>query len=262
MRAKVNGIEVAYDLAGHGPLLVLCHPLGLDRSIWFQQVPAFSRSHTVLAWDARGHGETSKPPGPYDFDLMARDLAALLDELHADQVPVLGLSMGGDVAVAFAADYPDRPAALVLADTTAWYGSGAAATWEERIETVRSSGVASLAEGQRQRWFSEEFRSAHPQVVEQVLDVLRRADAGGYIAVLQALAKLDLRDRLEEIRCPTLVLVGENDPVSPLEMAEELHRGISGSRLRIIHRAQHLTPVEQPDEFNRAVLEFLADVGA
>jgi len=261
VKARANGIEIGYDAEGHGPWLVLCHSLGLDRSMWFQQVPVFARSHRVLAWDARGHGETTSTPGPYDFDLMARDLAALLDTLRVDRVAVLGLSMGGNIAMAFASTFQDRVSALILSDTIASYDPDARRGWRERIAAVKRDGVASLAPIQAERWFTDGFRASHPEVVERILNLLRHTDQQGYIAVMEALADLNLLPRLSSVRCPTLVIVGDEDPTTPPSAAEQIHQAIQGSKLVVLEHARHLSPIEQPEAFSRAVLEFLAEVG-
>ncbi|MGE5619701.1 MAG: alpha/beta fold hydrolase [Sphingomonadaceae bacterium] len=262
MRIEANGIEIGYDIAGEGPWLVLSHALGLNRSMWFRQLPDLARRRRVLTWDARGHGESSKPPGPYSFDLMARDLAGLLDALGVERTAVLGLSMGGNIGIAFAAAHPQRTSALILCDTTAWYGSEAEQGWRDRIAAVERAGIEPLIPVQAERWFTEGFRSSHPEVVQRVLDLLRAADQQGYVAVLEALARLDQRDSLAAIRCPTLIVVGREDVTTPPDMAEQLHRAIPGSQLLVLDRARHLAPIEQADAFNQAVLRFLDQVGA
>ncbi len=260
MKSEANGIEIGYDLSGEGPDLVLCHALGLDRTMWFGQVPEFAGRHRVLAWDARGHGDSTKAAGPYDFDLMARDLEGLLDALGIERAAVLGLSMGGHIAISFGSLFPERTSALLLCDTTAWYGPEASRGFLERIDAVRKGGLDPLLPAQAGRWFTEQFRAAHPETVERVMATLGRADEGGYIATLRALSELDQRPRLAVIECPTLVLVGRNDPVAPVRMAADLRDGIAGASLRVIEGAKHMAPVERPDQFNEAVLEFLSSL--
>jgi 3-oxoadipate enol-lactonase len=261
MRTRANGIEIGYDVTGEGPWLVLNHPLGLDRTMWFQQTPVLAEGYSVLTWDARGHGESTTTPGPYDFDLISRDLIGLMDALSIDRAALVGLSMGGGTAMNAAADHPDRVSALVLCDTSAWYGPDSERNWRERAEGIIDNGIESIRVVQAGRWFSDSFRSREPEVTDRILDLLMSANLQGYLATMEALGQLDLRASLERIECPTLVVVGRDDPATPLSMAEEINRGIRGSRLVALDGARHLLPVERPDEFNQLVLEFLKGAG-
>jgi 3-oxoadipate enol-lactonase len=261
MKIRANGIEIGYDVTGEGPWVVLNHSLGLDRTMWFQQTPVLAEGYSVLTWDARGHGESATTPGPYDFDLMAQDLVGLMDALSIDRAAVVGLSMGGATAMNVAATHPDRVSTLVLCDTSAWYGPDAEKNWRERAEGVIDDGIESIRVVQAGRWFTDSFRKREPEIMDRILDLLMAANLQGYVATMEGLGQLDLRPKLKEIECPTLVVVGREDPSTPPTMAEEIHRSIQGSRLVVLDDARHLAPVEKPDEFNRLVLEFLKEAG-
>jgi 3-oxoadipate enol-lactonase len=261
MRTEANGIQIGYDVTGEGPWLVLSHPLGLNRDMWFQQTPVLADGYSVLTWDARGHGESEATPGPYDFDLMARDLVGLMDALSVDRAALVGLSMGGVTSMSVAASYPDRVSALVLCGTSAWFGPDGQRMWRERAEAVIDNGIESIRVVQAGRWFTDSFRSREPEIAERVLDVLMATNLQGYLASMEGLGQVDLRSKLERIQCPALVVVGREDPSTPLHMSEEIHRGIRGSRLVVLDDARHLVPVEHPEEFNRLVLELLKEAG-
>jgi 3-oxoadipate enol-lactonase len=262
MKTRANGIEIGYDVNGQGDWLVLCHSLGVDRSVWFQQVPDFETHHRVLTWDARGHGETSDVPGPYDFDLMAQDLIGLLDSLDIQRTALLGLSMGGDIAMTLASAHPGRVSALILCDTSARFGPDAQRNWRDRIEAARREGIAPVIGAQAERWFTDDFRASRPEVVERVLDLFGRTGLEGYIGAMEALARVNLLPRLADISCPTLIVVGDQDPATGSGMAEAIRGAIPGSRLMVLEHARHLAAIEQAGAFNQAVLEFLAGAGA
>lgn len=261
MQRQVNDITLAYDKTGNGPALVLCHSLGMNRKMWFQQVPAFSQRYQVLTFDARGHGESSKPAGPYTIEQMGEDVYGLLKAEGITRTAVFGLSMGGNTAQAIAVNHSDLVQALILCDTTAWYGADAEKNWEARASEVAASGMASIINFSLSRWFSDGFRASRPDLMKQLADWLTANDVGGYTATQRALGKIDLRGRVDNISCPTLVIVGEHDPATPPAMARDLHERIKGSKLLVLPEAKHMSPVERADDVNKAVLEFLAQAG-
>jgi 3-oxoadipate enol-lactonase len=261
MQRQVNGITLAYDVQGDGPWLVLCHSLGMNRQMWFGQVPAFAQRYRVLTYDARGHGESTKAPGPYSFELLADDLHRLLEAEGVSSVAVVGLSLGGNTAQAFTAAHPEMVRALVLSDTTAWYGPEGAANWEARRKDLEQNGLAGITDFQTTRWFTDAFRAAHPDVVQRFADWLRADDVASYMETQRALGAGDLREAIARITCPTLVVVGEEDYATPLAMAQDLHARIRCSELLVIEEARHLSPVEQPDRFSAVVLDFLSRAG-
>lgn len=261
MERTVDGFRLAYDRVGQGECLVLCHSLGMNREMWFQQVPAFADRYQVFTFDARGHGQSDKPAGPYSIEAMAEDLYKLLRAEGVDRAAVVGLSMGGNTAQALAAAHPEFVRALVLADTTAWYGPEAEKNWEQRAREVETKGIGSIVEIQLGRWFSDGFRASRLDLMSRFSAWLSANDVAGYTATQRALGKVDLRGELERVTCPTLVVVGEHDPATPPSMAEDLHARISGSQLLVLPGARHMSPVEQPERFNAAVLEFLAASG-
>ena len=155
--------------------------------------------------------------------------------------------MGGCVALAFAAAYPARTAALGLIDTTAWYGAEAPKQWAERANRAAEAGMGALVEFQTTRWFGDGFRAQRPDIVEQCVDVFLRNDVAAYVATCRMLGAADLRAALPGMTMPTAILVGEEDYATPVAMAEAMHRAIAGSTLTVLKGARHLTPLEAPD---------------
>ncbi len=226
--------------------VVLIHSLAMDRDFW--RPVAERMDCAVLLYDCTGHGKSAKPAGPYTVEGFAEDLAALMDGIGWSSALVAGASMGGCVALAFAARYPQRARALGLVDTTAWYGAEAPRQWEERAQKALAGGLAALVDFQVTRWFSDAFRQKHPEVVSQCVATFLKNDVDAYAASCRMLGATDLRRSLVQICVPTVVLVGQEDYATPVAMAKALHQGIAGSTLTVLKNARHLTPLEQPDE--------------
>ena len=244
-----DGTRIGYTLRDAGaaaPRAVLVHSLAMDRTFW-QPVVDLLLNASVLTYDCRGHGASDKPAGPYRIELFAQDLADLLDHVGWQSALVAGASMGGCVSIAFAAAYPARTAALGLFDTTAWYGPEAPKQWAERADQAVEKGLSSLVGFQTTRWFGDAFRTSHPDVVKQSVDVFLRNDVKAYAETCRMLGAADKRVALAALRMPTAVLVGEEDYATPIAMAQSLHDGIAGSTLTILKGARHLTPLEQPE---------------
>lgn len=256
-----DGIRIEYTLrpGDAGKRVVLIHSLALDRSVWDGVAEHLTAAGAaVLTYDARGHGASERPAGPYTVDLFANDLADLLDAVGWKSARVAGASMGGSVALAFAVAHPARLAGLGLIDTTAWYGPQAPAQWEARARKAASEGFGSMVEFQATRWFSDAFRAQHPDVVERYSNLFLRNDVAAYAASCRMLGTFDLRARLGEIDAPTAIVVGEEDYATPVAMSEGLHASVAGSRLTVIKGARHLTPVEVPQRIALELEQLLA----
>jgi 3-oxoadipate enol-lactonase len=201
----------------------------------------------ILTFDCRGHGHSPRSLGPYTTQLFARDAAELFNHLGWDRVVIAGCSMGGNVAQAFAGEYPERTAALGLIDTTAWYGADAAAKFKERADTARNKGLRSMIDFQLTRWFSDDFRARHPDVLDRTTATFVANDVECYAASCELLGAADSRALLGSFEMPTAVVVGEEDYATPVVMAQQLHAAIPQSTLSILPGARHLTPMEFPD---------------
>lgn len=238
-----------------GPALVLGPSLGTALEMWNPQVPGLSDRWRVVRFDLRGHGRSPAPPGPYTVDALALDVVALLDELGLDRVAYCGLSIGGAIGQWLAVHRPDRLDSLVLCCTAARFG--AAEDWWERAARVRVQGTEWLQPAATERWFTAGFPASAPAQVQPLLRMLRTTSAEGYAACCDALADFDLRDRLGEIRVPTRVIAGADDPATPVSLGAELAEGIPGADLVVVPDAAHLANVEQPSAVTAAIREHL-----
>jgi len=260
MKLKANGIDIHYVIEGEGPVVTMSHSLGADLSMWDDQARALRDRYRVLRFDTRGHGQASAPPGPYSLEQMAEDLRGLLTGLGIAETHFVGLSMGGMIGQVFALKYPPMVRSLVLCDTTSRYPKEATPVWEERFRAVKAKGMEPMVEPTLQRWFTAPFRERRRDVMDRVRTMLRGTPPQGYIGCAHAILTIDVTDQLSAVRCPALVIVGEEDPGTPVEMARAIHAALPSAELAILRSAAHLSNMEQPEEFNRVLLGFLDKV--
>jgi 3-oxoadipate enol-lactonase len=263
-RVTDDGARIAYAVhpapRPGAPRVVLIHSLALDRSIWDGTIPLLAAHAEVLVLDCRGHGRSSAGQQPFTCERFADDMAAVLDAAGWAEALVAGCSMGGCVAQAFAARHPARTRALLLIDTTAWYGPEAPAQWRVRAEAARSQGLSSLAAFQMTRWVGDAFRESGSgrAVVQKALEVFLANDVEAYAATCRMLGEADLRAALPGLKMPVSILVGEEDYATPPAMAEAMHRAIPQSTLAVLDGARHLTPLEVPERIAAAIRDLLA----
>ncbi len=260
MRITANGISMHYTLNGTAgaPVVTLSHSLATHLGMWEAQMAALSARYRVLRYDTRGHGETDASAGAYTLDQLAEDARALLGTLGIERTHFIGLSMGGMIGQVLALKYPEMLRSLVLCDTSSRVPPEARPMWEERIRIAETQGMEPHVAPTIARWFTPSYVEAHPDVVEHVRSMIRRTNPQGYIGCGHAIRMLDLTDQLHRIAVPTLVIVGEEDPGTPVAAARTIHDRIPGSELVILRAASHLSNIEQDESFNKAVTTFLA----
>lgn len=251
---------LAVDYAGQGELLLLLHGVGGNRRNWRDNIPALAEKFRVVAWDARGWGGSDDYEGALTLSDMSADIARVIDHFGCDKAHILGLSMGGRNAMHFATTCPHRVASLVLCDTLVGFSGWSA---EKRAEFVRLRKEALLGGKELSDIAVPMARSlvsprATPEAVEQLADSFRRLRKFMYIKAIEMLVNEPDQDNLEAIAVPTLVLVGEDDPITPLADSRRIAAAIPSAQLVVIPGAGHLLNLEKPKEFNDTVLAFLA----
>jgi len=260
MKITANGISMNYQLEGpaNAPVVTLSHSLATNLSMWDPQIVALTSRYRVLRYDTRGHGGTDAPEGPYSLDQLAEDARTLLQALGVARTHFIGLSMGGFIGQILGLKHPQMLYSLILCDTTSRVPAEAKPMWEERVKVARTQGMEPHVEPTISRWFTPTFREKRPEVVGPVRAMIRETNPRGFSGCCQAIATLDLTDRLGAISLPTLIIVGEDDPGTPVAASRTIHERIKGSELVILKSAMHLSNMEQPEAFNRAVIAFLA----
>lgn len=226
-----------------GSPLVLAASLGTDLGVWEQQVPMLARYLRVIRYDARGHGRSPAPPGPYSLADLGADLIGLLDRLGITRADVCGLSIGGAAAMWVAAHAPQRVGRLILICSSAWFS---AEVYAQRAERVRRDGLGPIVDAVVGRWFTPAFAARRPEAVAAARSMLLATPVEGYAASCEALAAIDLQPDLWRIVAPTLIVAGADDLAVPGDHPRRLASAIAGSRLAVVPSAAHLANVEQP----------------
>jgi 3-oxoadipate enol-lactonase len=237
------------------PALLLSNALGTTAAFWEEQVGAFAHSFRVIRYDTRGHGRSDAPAGDYTIEQLGQDALAVLDAAGAQQASVCGLSLGGLTAMWLAVHAASRIGRIVVANTAARIGT--TTFWQERIDVIRAQGIGPVVDSGPLRWFSETFRSAHPEIVVAAQRMQNGCSTDGYIGCAAALRDADLRGAIASIEAPTLIITGRFDPVTPPADAAAIRSNISGAWFRELD-ASHFSNIELPAAFNGAVLDFLS----
>jgi 3-oxoadipate enol-lactonase len=261
--AKIAGTDLAYDVRGTGPALLLLHAFPLGMAMWEDQARTLSSSFQVVRFDCRGFGATPPGDGLLTMERIAEDARALLDHLEVAAPVVCGVSMGGYAAFAFVRRHPTRLRGLLLADTKASADTAQARhTRAEQAEKVRREGTAAIADAFLGKLVGKTTHESRPHVLARLKEIILKNPPRGITDALAGLAaRADSTPTLREIRVPTLVVCGEEDVITPPAEAEAMHTAIRGSTLEVLPKAGHLASVETPDAFNRLLEGFLRRVG-
>lgn len=253
-----DGTRIHYRVEGRAdrPAVLFSHSLGVTLETWDAQVRALAGDFRVLRYDARGHGGSDAPGGLYEMGLLARDALAVLDAEAIDSAHLVGLSMGGMVGMWVGTHAPQRLRKLVLANTTAHIPLRD--MWTSRIEAALRDGMDGIAAPTLNRWLGNDFKSAHPEQVEAVIATMRAMSPTGYAGCCGALREADQRETVALIRAPTLVITGSADLATTAAVAEALAAAIPNATSTVIAGAGHLSNIEQPEVFNRCLIDFLA----
>lgn len=258
MKIHANGIEIHYEISGSGSWVTLAHSLATDLTLWDELAAVLAKRFSVLRYDARGHGKSSAPDGPYSFPQLVGDLVGLLDALKIERTHFVGLSMGGMLGQHFALAHPERLDRLVLVSTTSRIPSEAGALWDERIAVAREQGMQTHVEATLARWFTTPYRAAHPEVMARIGALVAATPVAGFAGWGAAICTLDVTAQLGAVRAPTLVVVGAADPGTPPSAGKAIAAAIPGARLEIIPDASHQLAIEQAPRFERLLEDFLA----
>jgi 3-oxoadipate enol-lactonase len=252
--------EVHFKVDGpaDAPAVVLSPSLGTELSMWEAQARRLSSTHHVISYDLRGHGGSPVPPGPYSMADLGGDLIELLDRLDVARASLCGISIGGMTSMWVAAHAPERVDRLVVCCSSAHIDPGG--TYRDRAALVREQGMAVVAEGALERWFTAGFRDSHPDLVRWICERLLAVPVEGYAGCCDALADEDLRAQLSEISAPTLVIAGAEDPATPVEHSEAIAAGIAGSRLEVVADTAHLANLGQPEVMSDLIAAHLSDM--
>ena len=243
--------------------VVLSHALGCDLSQWDQLATALASDCRVICYDHRGQGESDVPAGPYCMEDLAQDGARLVREIApagaaaSASIIWVGLSMGAMVGQEIALRHPGLLKALVSANAGALYDDAGQQAWAARIAAVEQHGLAAIADGVMERWFTAAYRQAQPAAVARWRHRLVSTHALGYVASCRAVMKHDTLERLSALQLPVLLIAGSEDKATPPDMSEAMARRMPHAQFRILEGAAHLSVLEQPDAFFELLRTFL-----
>jgi 3-oxoadipate enol-lactonase len=257
MKKTIGDIEVFYTIEGEGPWLTMSHSLACNTTAWDDQAALLSKNFKVLRYDTRGHGQTSATPGPYTLEQLADDAYGLLSALGITQTHWMGISMGGMIGQTMALKHPTLFTSLMLIDTTSRRPDNAQAMWGARITLAKEQGMGGLLESTLERWFTKPFRQSNPGAIKPIADGILSTSVDGFCGCCAAIAQINTLDRLKEIQCPAIVIVGEHDHGTPPAMAKQIHDNLPKSEFVLIESAAHIANIEQPEVFNQAIQKFL-----
>jgi 3-oxoadipate enol-lactonase len=262
MLVNLQGRRVHYDLLGpaEAPVVCFAHSLAWDGGMWADQVgPVLDAGFRVLRADMRGHGGSEAVAPPYTMDALADDLAALLDALAIERVHLVGLSIGGMLAQSLAIRYPAKLVSLVLCDTQPSAPASARSAWSAPLAMVKqANSLAPVRSGLLKAWLTDTFKASHPARWQQIHDTIVATSVLGFEGCVAAMSEFDYSAALPAVQIPALVVYGADDPLTPAAENQRLAALIPGARLEAIAAAKHLPNVEQPEAFNRILLDWLS----
>ncbi len=255
-KITANGISLTVQRSGKGHPLVLIHGLASSMGLWAGLDESQLEGREIISYDLRGHGASERAPGAHTLAKHVADLKGLLAALSIQRATFAGLSLGGMIAMELAASNPDMVAGLALLDTTAMFPQATRDLLFELASSASFNGMPAITDKFMQLSFSPHFMATNPKITTTIRKGMLASDAASIAAAARMVAKIDLRQRLSAIQCPTLVIVGEQDQLTPPTLAEALAVAIKGAQLHVIPESGHASPVEQP----QAVTSLLAQL--
>jgi 3-oxoadipate enol-lactonase len=260
MIESINGVELNFKVTGQGEALVFIHGHPFDHTMWYPQTPVLSNHYKVITPDLRGYGASSLPKGKPTFADYAADIIALMDHLKIDKFHIAGLSMGGQLMMEVFRQTPERVLSMIFAATFASQDTPASKKARmEGADRLEAEGMEGYANENIAKMIKAEHVTSMPDVSAHVMKMMEATSPKAAAAAMRARSNRPdyLKEVFPSIKIPTLVIVGKQDQFTPVAMAEEMHRHLANSKLVIIDNAGHMPNLEWPDEFNKAVIDFL-----
>lgn len=256
----INGYRAYVEEFGSGSPVLLVHGLGgTGTDVWKRQLADLAKEFRVIAYDLRGSGQSEVTPGPYTIDLLTEDLRAIVAALRLGRVALVGHSMGGSIALSYAARHPEDVLALVGIGAPAELPEQGRAGMATRAETVEAEGMGAVAETVATNGVSPTFREHNPEEFQELISMLAGNDPNGYAAQCRALVGLDLVGQLGEISAPALLVSGDRDAVSPPAVTEANAALVQHGRFSIVEDCGHILTWEKPEALAAAAWPFLRE---
>ncbi len=258
---SANGVDLNYEIDGPegAPWITFSNSLATNLSMWDKQATLLSNEWRVLRYDQRGHGGTDATSPPYTFDLLVQDLISLWDMLGVKRSVLCGLSMGGTTGLGVAIDHDKRLAGYIGCDLPHHSPDAFIEAWNERKAMAEQGGMKSMAEPTATRWFTREFYSNadNDNTMEKIKTMISTTKLDGFLGCAGALQTISYHGRIEKIKVPTFFISGEDDAAAGPKSMEPLLGMVSGSSMHVVPNAGHIANMENPEDFNAALLGFL-----
>ena len=261
MQISVNGIRLNYQIDGPqgAPWIVMSNSLATNFSMWNVQVKFLSDRYRILRYDQRGHGGSELGGAKCNFDLLADDVVGLTSLLGINNFHFIGLSMGGMTGMGIVLRYPNLLNSLIICNSLAQTSRVFRDSFDERIAVAESLGLQSLVSGTMERWFTSDFRKTNKHIIYDISAMVLKTPVASYVACARAVQKVDYLKFLSSLRIPVLLISGSQDLATPPEGMRRIHSEIQHSKYVELSPAAHLSNIEKPVDFNKAVLDFLLD---
>ncbi|HSO88107.1 MAG TPA: alpha/beta fold hydrolase [Draconibacterium sp.] len=261
IKITANSITVNYTDEGpeNAPVIIFIHGFPFNKEMWNKQMEVLSENFRVIAYDIRGHGNSYSGTDDFSVELFVKDLLSLMDSLEIEKTVLCGLSMGGYIALNAMENHPSRFDALILCDTSCIADSPEAKGKRTKaIEGIWENGIEKFADESIKNFFAQESFITKRDVIAEVREIIINTTEKSVIKTLLALSRRkETCTTLWKIKVPVLILVGEEDKITPREAAQFMHDKINGSVMSVIENAGHLSNLENPDQFNKQLINFL-----
>ena len=251
-----NGVQLNYQKTGNGQPIIFVHGLSSSMELWTRIDQTALNGKTIISYDLRGHGRSEKVSGPHNLEKHMSDLASLMEKLEIEKAQIVGHSLGAMIALELALQHPSKVSSLTLLSTTAAFPQETRNTFFEMAASASFGGMESITDQLIDLSFRPIFHKTESKIVEAIRRSLLSNDAPSIVSAIRMVAKVDLRERLSSVSCPTQILVGSDDILTPLDLAKELVASIKGAQLKELPNCGHAAPVEQPSLVTKAITEF------
>ncbi len=250
VKALDADLSVRIDGPQGKPWILLSNSMATDLHMWDDQIAFLTQTHRVVRYDTRGHGQSTAPRGPYDFDMLVADMLAVLDHVGAERADIMGLSLGGMTALGLGLAHPGRVRRMVVCDARADNPPPFVASWDERIAAVEAGGMAAIVPGTLERWFTTRASAA---VRSRAEAMIRATAVPGFTGCARALQGLSYLHRLGALSVPVRYVVGAEDTAAPVAAMQAMADATPGAHLTVLPGMAHIPAMEDPDAFQDAV---------